>query len=201
MKDDVGLESLHHLEHAVALLAVGEHGLDPGEVPVSGHLTIDLEQVVLGVVEQHEQLRAHAGDLAHELGADRAAGAGDQHALVGEIGADAIEGHDDGIATEHVLDADLAQLTRELDAAAQELEHGRQGPHLDVTVAALGDDLAPQHAGRRGNRDHHLVGRAAVEHLSDLIGGPEHLQALGLHAALSRVVVDEADRPGAEVRD
>ena len=28
VEDDVGLEPLHHLEHAVALLAVGEHRLD-----------------------------------------------------------------------------------------------------------------------------------------------------------------------------
>ncbi len=34
MEDDVGAEALHHLEHAVALLAVGEHRLDRAEVPL-----------------------------------------------------------------------------------------------------------------------------------------------------------------------
>ena len=129
MEDDLGLEALHHLEHPVALLAVGEHRLDPGEVPLRGHLAVDLEQVVLGVVEQDQQLRPHPRDLAHELGADRAAGAGDQHALVLEVGADPVELHHDRVAAEHVLDLDLAQLAGELDAAAQQLEHGRQGAH------------------------------------------------------------------------
>ena len=39
------------------------------------HLALDLEEVVLGVVEQHEPARPHARDLAAQLGADRAAGA------------------------------------------------------------------------------------------------------------------------------
>ena len=50
----------------------------------------DLEQVVLGVVDEHQPARADAGDLAAQLGADRAAGAGDQHHLAGQVGADAL---------------------------------------------------------------------------------------------------------------
>ena len=56
MEDDVGLEALHHLEHPVGLLAVGQHRLDAGEVPLLDHLAVDLEEVVLGVVEHHQQL-------------------------------------------------------------------------------------------------------------------------------------------------
>ena len=132
--------------------------------------------------------------------ADRAAGAGDEDALVLEVGADAVELHHHRVAAEHVLDLDLAQLAGELDAAAQELEDGRQGAHRDVALAALGDHLAAQHAGRRRDRDHDLVGAQAVEDGADLVGRPEHLEALGAHAALARVVVEEADRAGAEVR-
>ena len=158
MEDDVGVEALHHLQHPVGLLAVGEHGLDPGEVALLDHLAVDPEEVVLGVVEHHQQLRPDAGDLADQLGADRAAGAGDEHDLVLEVGADAVELHHDRLAAEHVLDLDLAQLPGELDAAAQQLEDRRQGADVDVALAAGGDDPAAQLAGRRGNRDHDLVG-------------------------------------------
>ena len=54
--------------------------------------------------------------------------------------------------------------------------------------------------GADGDRDHDLVGRVAVEDRADLVGRPEHLQAHGPHVALRRVVVDEADRVGADVR-
>ena len=57
MEHDLGLEALHHLEHPVALPAVGEHRLDACEVPRVEHLAIDLEQVVLGVVEEDQEAR------------------------------------------------------------------------------------------------------------------------------------------------
>ena len=168
MEDDVGLEALHHLEHPVRLLAVGEHRLDAGEVALLDHLAVDLEEVVLGVVEHHQQARLDLGDLAAELGADRAAGAGDEDDAVAQVGADPVELADDRVAAEHVLDPHLAQLAVELDAAAQQLEHGRQGADADLALAAGGDDLAAQGARGRGDRDHHLVGLGLVEDRRDL---------------------------------
>ena len=199
MEDDVGREALHHLEHAVGLAAVGEHSLDPGEVPLLEHLAVDLEEVVLGVVEQDQELRVDLGDLTAELGADRAAGAGDEDDAVAQVGADAVELTHDRVAAEHVLDPNLAQLAVELDAAAQQLEHGRQGADADLTLAAGGDDFGPQRPGRRGDRDHDLVRFGLVEDLRHLLGRAEHLQAQHPHPALARVVVDEADRGGARL--
>ena len=132
------------------------------------HLAVDLEEVVLGVVEHHQQPRLDLGDLAAELGADRAAGAGDEDDAVAQVGADAVELAHDRLAAEHVLDLDLAQLLVELDAAAQQLEDGRQGADANLALAAGGDDLGPQRARRRGDRDHHLVGLGLVEDGLDL---------------------------------
>ena len=50
-------------------------------VAVVLELALDREEVVLGVVDQDEPPRGHARDLAAELGADRAAGAGDEDDL------------------------------------------------------------------------------------------------------------------------
>ena len=66
VKDDVRVEAAHDLEHAVRFLAVGKDRLAAGEVPLLGQLALDLEEVVLGVVEQDEELGrpGRSGDTA-----------------------------------------------------------------------------------------------------------------------------------------
>src|ERR1700679_2520421 len=112
-----------------------QHRLDVAEVAQLDHFAVDLEEVVLSVVEHHQQPRLDPGDLAAELGGDRAAGAGDEDDAVAQVGADAVELDDDRLAPEHVLDLDLAQLLVELDATAQQLEDGGQGGNADSPLA------------------------------------------------------------------
>jgi hypothetical protein len=200
VEDDVRLEALHHLEHAIGLLAVGEHRLHPSEVPLLEHLAIDAKEVVLRVVEQHQQSRPDSGDLPAQLGADRPAGARDEHDLVLQVGAHAVQLHHHRVAPQHVLDPHFAQLPGELDAAAQELEHRRQRPHRDVALPAGGHDLGPQDAGGRGDRDDDLVRFLAVEDLPDLVRRAQDLHPRRGHVALPRIIVHEPDRPRAEVR-
>ena len=86
---------------------------------------------------EDEPPRRHARDLAAQLGADRAAGAGDEHDLAGEVGADAVELHAHGLAAEHVLDLHLAHLPRDRAAAGQQqLEDGRHRADRDAALAA-----------------------------------------------------------------
>ncbi|CAA9495788.1 MAG: hypothetical protein AVDCRST_MAG65-2276, partial [uncultured Solirubrobacteraceae bacterium] len=95
-----------------------------------------------------------------------------------------------------VLDPDVAELGDEAPAGAQQLEDGRHGPRGDAVLAAGADHLGAQCAGRRRDRQHHLVGLDVLEDLAELVGGAEHLDvALQPRALLVRVVVDEADRP------
>ena len=117
MEDDRGAVLGQHLAHALLLLAVGQDGHGGPDVAVLLELAADLEQVVLGVVDEHQAARAHAGDLAAQLGADRASRAGHHHDLAGQVGADALELLADGLAAEHVLDADLAQLAGDAQLA------------------------------------------------------------------------------------
>ena len=96
------------------------------------------EQVVLGVVEQDELARADARDLAAQLGADRAAGARDEHDAAGQVAADAVEVHPHGLAAEDVLHLDLADLAQQAPAGPQQLEDRRHRAHRHAALAARG---------------------------------------------------------------
>ena len=100
--------------------STGDHA---GDAAV-GQLALDREQVRLGVVDQHQRGRAEASDLAHELGADRAAGAGHQHAAAGHVRADLgqVEAH--RLAAEQVLDLHVAQSRHQRVGAEQLLGPG-----------------------------------------------------------------------------
>ena len=185
------------LAHALLLLAVREHG---GEhrgryVALVLELALDREEVVLGVVEQHDPVRLHAGDLAAQLRADRAAGAGHEHGLPGEVGADALELHLHRLAAEHVLDAHLAHLAGERAASLEQLEHGRQRAHGYPARAALAHDSRARRARGGGDRDDHFVGLGLVEDARQVaFGVPAHAHAVDAQPPLARVVVEEADR-------
>ena len=114
MEDDGRPVLGEHLPHPFLLFAVGEHRNRGAHVAVLLELAHDLEQVVLGMVDEHQAPGVHARDLPAQLAADRPSGAGNHDHLVGEVGADTLELHADRLAAEHVLDADLAQLARDL---------------------------------------------------------------------------------------
>ena len=181
-------------------------GTARADVALLLELAQDLEQVVLGVVDEHQAPRADPRDLAAQLAADRAAGAGDEHDLAGQVGADALELHPDRLAAEHVLDADLAQLAGDPElpgAVPQQLEHGRRRAHRDPALAARRHDPRAQRPGRGRDRDHDLVGLDLVEDPREVLGGgrAEHLQpVLVLDPLLARVVVDEPDRAQPQLR-
>ena len=107
-------------------------------------LALDLEEVVLGVVEQDEPARRDARDLARELLADRAAGAGDEHDLAVEVRADAVELHAHRLAAEDVLDLHVAHLADGVAAGLQQLEDRRQRAHRDAALAAGAHDVRAQ---------------------------------------------------------
>jgi hypothetical protein len=194
VEDHRGLVLGEHLAHARGVLAVGQHGRRAHEVPLLLELAPDLEERVLGVVDQHQAARPHPGDLAAELRADRAARPGDEHGASAQVGTHPIDLDSHGIASQHVLHAYLAHLPHQVQAAGEQLERGRQRANRDAALAAGGDHLLPQRSRRRGDRDDHLLRLHAVQDARQAARRPEHLDARDPHALLARVVVHEADR-------
>ena len=142
---------------------------------------------------------ADARDLAAQLRADRAAGAGDQHDLARR-------------GRRRRGRAPCAPARgRGRPRPAPRGPGGRSGPPVcssSKTVGSVRTGIAAvaagaHHAGaerarRRRDRDRDLVGLGLVEDPRQRVGGAEHLHAVDAHAALERVVVDEADRAQAE---
>ncbi len=155
VEDDRRAVLLEDLPHALLFLAVAQHGGKHRgrHVALILELALDREEVVLGVVDEDHAVRLDAGDLAAELRADRAAGAGHEDDLAGQVGADPLELHVDGLAAEDVLDAHLAHLAGQRAARLEQLEDGRQRPHGNAPLAALADDPRTGRArARRGSR-------------------------------------------------
>ena len=121
VEDDLGPVALEDLAHLRLVLDVAEIGMRGGEAPLVHELALDLEQRRLGVVDEDEARGAEVRDLAAELGADRPAGAGDEHGLAGEVRRDGLEVDLDRLAAEHVLHLDGTDLRGEVEVAGDEL--------------------------------------------------------------------------------
>ena len=127
-------------------------------------LALDAEQVVLGVVDQHEPPRRDARDLAAQLRADRAARAGDEHDLAARGRRRRGRAPSDRLAAEDVLDLHLADLAdHRARRRLQQLEDRRQRADRDPAVGGRAHDPRAQRAGRGRDRDRDLVGLGLVE--------------------------------------
>ena len=109
VEDRVGPVLLEDLPQPLPVAHVGDDR-NRGDVgkPL-GQLGQDVEDRVLAVPQQDDLGRLQPGELAAELAADRAAGAGDQHRLAGGQHAHLLEVGLDRLAPEQVLDLDLAE--------------------------------------------------------------------------------------------
>ncbi len=189
-----------------------ERRLDPGRVldvgddhverqvgVVRGQIMLHVVHAVLGVIEQPQRRGREPGGLTRQLGADRAARAGDQHALPVEERAQGgrIEPH--RAAPEQVLEAHVPQPRQR---RAPGLGVGEPGQRLDPHPrrVAHARDLAHQRRGRIGGGDHHHLDPELVQHLAEARQRAEHLDALDLLAGQPRVLVEEAHHREAPLR-
>ncbi len=132
VEDHGGPVLLEQLAHLRLVPRVAEHRRRRVESAIVDELTLDLEQPRLAVVDQDEPGRAHARDLAAELGADGAAGAGDEHDLAREVPGDRRDVGVDGLAPEEVLHLDGPQLAREVEVSGDQLVQARERLHRHV---------------------------------------------------------------------
>ncbi len=131
--------------------------MDSGEVALVDELALDLVQRGLGLLDEQEPLSPEPDDLAAQLGADRAAGAGHEHDAGADVGGDRLEVHVDLLTPEHVFHLDGADPAGQVVVAREQLVEPGQRLHRDAHGAGDLDDLAPQIARGGRHRDEHLV--------------------------------------------
>ena len=188
VEDDLGPMLQEHLEHPMPVADVGEDRRGPR--PVERHQQV--VQVRLVVVEQRQQLRLEAPDLARDLGADRAAGAGDQHALAAQQIPHGGQVRLHLPAPEQVFDAQVAEIARG-HAPVDELADRRQHAERHVRLLAQEGHLADQLARRRRDRQQHLVDRERPHERGDRGSVAHHGEPVQRPAERPRVVVDQRD--------
>ena len=192
VEDDARPLAREHLVDQRRVLDVADDRCDRQLRERVGERHLDLVDRGLGDVEQHELRRTEARDLAAELGADRAAGAGDQHHAIAEPLGEPRAVEHDRIAPEQVVELDRADR-RQRRAAADQLLVGRHRQRLEaVRRADLGD--APAHAVRgRRQRDDHLAHAVLLRPRGQARDRPQHPHVAQQPPVLRRVVVEQAD--------
>ena len=165
--------------------SVGEQVLD---------LHLDLVERDLRQLEQHQPRRGLPQDLAHQLRADRAAGAGHHHRFAADAARQQVRARRHRIAAEQVLDVDRAQVA-DGGAAGGEILDRRQ--RLD----ADGKLLQPLQDGWRSRRCDSGSARITSLHVLALdqageLVGPVDLHAAGVLAPQRGGVVEKADDAG-----
>ena len=200
MEDDAGPVLVEDLAELAGVLHVADDRGCGAEAALAHELSLDLEERRLGVVEQHELGGPDARDLPAELGADGAPGSRDQNDLAREVARDGRDVDVDGLAAEHVLHLDGAQLAGQVAIPGDEVGKARERLHGDVERPRRLDDAGPQLTRRGRDRDQHLVGAPVADDVLELRHGAEHAHAVQSQVPLAGIVVQEPDRGVAERR-
>ncbi len=199
MEHHLGLVLGEHPAHPIAVPDVGHH-----QVPAVEHgpaLDRELHGVQRGLVAlDHDQ--AGGGEpvqLAAELGADRAAGPGDEHPLAGDVARDRRHIGVVLVAAEQVGRRDGTDVG-DLDAGAVEL--ARRGQHQQLDGCRIGEllDLADERRAGAGDGEQGDGGALGGRHLAELgVTAPDG-HAPHAQVALERVVVEQGHREVAAAR-
>src|SRR5262249_55409168 len=147
--------------HAPLVVYVGDERHDFGLGPGPPEIRIDVEERELGALDEEDLPGLEARDLARELGADRATGAGHHDALAGEELADLRLVEVDRLAAEEILDLHVTDA-RHADLALEHVVEAGDDAHRHLDLPAEADqvkDLLPRDLGDRDDdlRDPQLL--------------------------------------------
>ena len=133
---------------------------------------------------------AKRDDLAAQLGANRAAGAGDQHRRPGHESGHRLQVDLGGLSPQQVFELDLADLAH-AGTPAQNLEQSRQRAAPNRRRVADAHDRANRLARRGGHGDDDLIHPTGIGQAGDVFPRPQHLDAVNGLPLFPRVVVHQ----------
>ena len=192
MEHDFGAVARKELGDARLVLRIADDGAHGERRMAILEFLRDRVQRKLGHLEEHQPRRREARDLAAELGADRAAGAGDQHRAAVEKAMQSRVVERDGVAAEQVVELDRAQR-RHAHPARDDVGKRGHGHHRDARLAAELDGALALAVARFRHGDDRLRHRVALRDLADAIDPAFDLHPRERRALLAGIVVQHAD--------
>ena len=136
--------------------------------------------------------RRERRELAAELRADRAAGAGDDDGAAADVVGDALEVGLDLVAAEEVGLGGLAEVA-DAHLAAEQLAHRRHDLHVEAGAAGLAGELTDERTVAGGHGHDQRLGAEALGERRDVRAVAEHPDAADREVALAGVVVEQRD--------
>ncbi len=156
----------------------------------AAQLLIDFEERELGALDQQQLRRPETRDLAGQLRADGAAGAGDHHRPIRQEMPDLLLVELDWLSPEQVLDLDVPN-PRHLHLPLDDLVEARDDPELDRDLVADVDDAEDVSPRDAGDRDDDLSDPHFLDQTRQVLGRPENRKAVDHAPLLGGVIVDE----------
>src|SRR2546428_2435010 len=149
-------------------------------------------QQVLGSLDESEALRLEREDLACQLGSDRAAGTGDEHALSFEQRAHRIARKLDSIASHEIFKIHGTQL-RHVNLATHQLIDPRHGLECQIGFGKMVDDFADSLTRGAWDCDQRFIGASVIGDGGDFGDGAGDFDSPNVRVPLRALVVDETD--------
>ena len=190
-----------HLAHPRRRLGVADHRRHRQLGEAVAELLLDRIQRELRELEQDQLARRVARDLAAQLRADRAAGAGHQHPLAAQqpVQPGVVELH--RVAPEQVVELDVAQ-GRDAYVAGDDVAQRGHGHHLDACGSAQVDGALAHAVARARHGDDRPRDAVARRQFAGAVDRAEYLDAQHCAALLGDIVVEQPDdAPAAAVRE
>jgi len=167
--DDLGLELLPHLHHAIAIRDVANACEDIDVAFELLQLVLDIEQRGLRLFDEDHLAGCEAGHLSTHLRTDAPTGTGDEDATVLDESSDGGVVEFDAFASEKVFDVHRPDLA-DGDATINEVSDARKRLELEVRPAAQVDDALEFLLRRGRDRDDDFVDLVFFAQTGDVVG-------------------------------
>ena len=181
-----------HFDHAVRVPDVGHD--EVAIVEQGPPLQPQLQAVERGLVpvEHDELVGSEAGELVTQLGADRAAGAGDQHAPTSQVAGDGLDVGVDDVTPEQVGFGQRSDVA-DSDGFTEEFAQRRQ--HEDAEVGGGGEvaQLTQQVGISAGYGDDDGVSMMFEGGAGDCFAATNDPEAAHAEVALGRIIIEEGN--------
>ncbi len=194
VEDDVGPVGFHRAAQTARVADVANHRADHGGQAVVAELAADRVEVVLVTLVEHQHLWIEGGDLSTQLGPDRPARAGHEHAPARHHFLHCAAVEPDGRPLEEIVDRERAELGEGSGVALEECRVAGEGLDGNRGVFEVAQQLPRQIGRGRRLGDDDLVRGRSFDVSADVRDRAEHADAVDPTPPFLGVVIEEPEK-------